>query len=108
MQRSAPQQRAVPEADHVRHRASAPPSSRLEWTMAEHAILAPVGPPCSLCFLLLAVCLRALQLDAQFESSWANCQQLEDIVDRIRTHMTEYMSAMRGANNNDTVDSDSE
>jgi len=43
------------------------------------------------------VCFLCLQLDAQFDASWANCQQLEDIVDRIRTHMAEYMSAMRGA-----------
>ena len=35
-------------------------------------------------------------LDEQFNASWANCQQLEDIVDRIRTHMTDYMESMKG------------
>jgi hypothetical protein len=35
-------------------------------------------------------------LDEQFNASWANCQQLEDIVDRIRSHITEYVDHVKG------------
>lgn len=34
-------------------------------------------------------------LDDQFNASWINCQQLEDIVDRIRAHMFDYLESMK-------------
>lgn len=37
-------------------------------------------------------------LDAQFEYSWHQLQQFEDVVDQIRRHMAEYMESMKGNN----------
>jgi hypothetical protein len=35
-------------------------------------------------------------LDEQFSASWANCQQLEELVDRMGRHMKAYVDGIKG------------